>query len=38
MVAARKTADGHEIKGEPEIITVTLNLGEEWRSIAKPVL
>ena len=36
MVAARKTADEHEIKDEPEILT--LNLGEGWRSIAKAVL
>jgi hypothetical protein len=36
MAAAMETADEHEIKGEPEILT--LNLGEEWRSIAKPVL
>ena len=35
-VAARKTADEHKIKGEPEILT--LNLGEGWRSIAKAVL
>ena len=31
-VAAKKTADEHEIKGEPEI------LGEGWRSIATAVL
>ena len=36
MVAARKTADEHEIKGESEILT--LDLGEGWRSIAKAVL
>ena len=32
MVAAKKTADEHEIKGEPEIRV--LNLGGGWRSIA----
>ena len=36
MVAARKTADEHEIKGKPEILT--LNLGEGWRSLTKAVL
>ena len=36
MAAARKTADEHEIKGEPEVLA--LNLGEGWRSIAKAVL
>ena len=35
-VAARETADEHEIKGEPEVLT--LNLGEGWRSIATAVL
>jgi hypothetical protein len=35
MVAARKTADEHEIKDEPEILA--LDLGEGWRSIAKAV-
>ena len=35
MAAARKTADEHEIKEEPEILA--LNLGEGWRSIAKAV-
>ena len=35
-VAARKTADEHKIKDEPEILT--LNLGEGWRSIANAVL
>ena len=35
-VAARETADEHEIKGEREVLT--LNLGEGWRSIATAVL
>ena len=35
-VAARETADAHEIKDEPEVLV--LNLGEGWRSIAKAVL
>ena len=35
-MAARETADEHEIKGEPEVLTLTL--GEGWRSIATAVL
>ena len=35
-IAARKTTDEHEVKGEPEIRV--LNLGEGWGSIAKAVL
>ena len=36
LLAARETADEHEIKGEPEIRV--LNLGAGWRSIATAML